>query len=1271
MLSIMKCRKSKKDILTERTIVVNHQANTSSVTREHFCGNRIISSHYTWWNFIFLNLFEQLHSVANFFFVGIAVLYFYGETPLSPLVTIGPLAFVIAISMLKDGIDDIKRHKNDQAVNNLNFDVWRPSSNAYLSEWKKIKSESINVGDIVLCREEYSFPCDLVILSSGDPRGTVRITTGNLDGESSVKTLHSVTATQSEFKLLLSLEQGSLEKVNVQQATIVCQNPTGDLHSFEGRLEYGDTSVALGIENIALRGAVLRQPNSILGVAVYTGHDTKLSLNSKCGRRKTSSTTARLNATLFSFMITLFILTILYTGLQFAWRATPVGSGWYLNYRPITAWKVVQEAFNLTFLFNYLIPISIILTLDVLDVFLALFIAKDIQLYDESTNIKSEVNATSLAYELGQIEFLFSDKTGTLTQNKMQFRAFSLPGDSNTYILRKNGLYSLKKGIQFWNQFDGPSNRPTCVAEKQNKYFSSSSEDETVNDNSEIQQDHFERFFPSKVNTLTDTALTFCTAAALCHTVEVRSSPDKWDQQPPIYCAASPDEKALVEAAADCGVVYLGSDPRLTNSSDEENNHILLLHNTVPRSSKFTEGSWKVEHVKRDGIIEFDSERKRMTVFVRFANGRCLILTKGAETSMLNPKLCSQSSAEIRDDVMRKVTAFACVGFRTLVFAMREVNPEEYSGLLVELNRAQGLVGENRVLELKMVHAKIESKMTLIGVSAVEDKLQPGVRHCVRSLRAAGIQIWVLTGDKEETAVRVSQAAGHLPLGLTLIRLTNGNTIDNVARRIFEQNEGMKLRLGMKTRRRWLRWHRDADSKSPSYAKGEKGNDFYNKSTEEATNDVSSRWDVFQRVKGGFTSAGWKLRRRRRKHPGGACESVGLVIDGETLHYALSPILCRDFLRLCMNVTTVLCCRLTPLQKAAVVKLVSSGLADVDGLGVPVTAAIGDGGNDVAMLLEANVGVGIFGNEGRQAVRAADYAIPQFKYLRRLLLVHGQWNYYRVSTAFLLYCFKCVAFVAVHAILLFFNGFSAQSMVEGLLYSLYNLTLTSWGPLCFALFEQNILEKDLLHRPYLYRLMTQNGNLRAWYIVLWCLDGIWHAFVVVGVAYFVLAGGGLYAEATFYLPGTSYAAIDMDLFGSAVYTLLVITTNLRMLVASRTFNKVTIIGTLIVGFGNMGILFLYQYTSGPTSVLYKNFFYLDASPAFWFSIPLTVVLALLVDIIWRLASDIWWDHQIELSGVKREKAKKKRRVRRKMFRTSSEDFEETARKSPDVDVDTY
>ncbi|VDM03097.1 unnamed protein product [Schistocephalus solidus] len=1128
----MQCGGVAKEHLKERTIVVNHPSKPTSTSRKRRCENRIISSHYTWWNFVFLNWFEQVHNLATFFFIGIAVLYFYGETPLSPLVTIGPLVFVVAISMLKDGIDDIKRHKSDRKANNLTFDVWTQSKVGKEPEWNKIKSEAIYTGDIVLCREDDAFPCDLIILSSSDTNGTVYITTGNLDGETSVKTMHSLPATQSPFQSLISSKPDSFTKMTFLPANLICQSPNGDLHAFEGRFEFSGSSCALGLENLAMRGAILRQTNFIIGIAVYTGHDTKLSLNAKCGKRKTSTTAGRFNAIMLGFMITLFLLTLVFTIAQFVWRATPVGSGWYLNYRPISAWKVVQEAFNLTFLLNYLIPISIMLTLDVLDIFLALYISKDIKLYDEANNIKSEVNATSLAYELGQIEFLFSDKTGTLTQNKMQFRAFALPGDPNTYILRESGLYALKYDTQFWNQFNDQVEKCTCSSDKPNEYFSSSSEEENFCDsfdNFELKRYLSPRLSPSKVNVLSEKTLTFCTAAALCHTVEVRSNSGEWCENPPSYCAASPDEKALVEASAQCGVIYLGRDVHQLSSADERNFHAVGFRNLNTMSSNSSDPGWSVKRFKRDAIIDFDSERKRMTVFMRQKDGRCVIFTKGAEIVMLNPKLCGQTPPEMRDDAMKRVTDFASAGLRTLVYAMREVQPEEYLKLLAELDRAQGLVGKKRLLELEGVYAKIECKMSLIGVTAVEDKLQPGVKRCLRSLRAAGIQVWVLTGDKEETAVQVSRSAGHFPPGLTLIRLTDGCSIEDVARRIYEQNEGMKLRLGMKTRRRLSRWQLSANSTTLSPGKILEKEGFEEKNIGEMAVGIAGVWGRLQRVQKRLTSGRLSLRRRRRKHPGAAGESVGLVIDSQTLGYAISPILCRDFLRLCMNVTTVLCCRLTPLQKAAVVKLVSGGLEDVDGLGAPMEATMSPCSSrpmwasaslatragrpkyapifcsfisrlcvyvcvvlsftfvyshNFALYADYLNYLGakwtffikflvnyVFGIIGRNYVHTK-LCNDSERYLRRLLLVHGQWNYYRVSTAALLFYFKCVAFVAVHAILLFFNGFSAQSMVEGLLYTLYNLTLTSWGPFCLALFEQHILEKELLRRPYLYRLVS-------------------------------------------------------------------------------------------------------------------------------------------------------------------------------------------------------
>ncbi|VDK24016.1 unnamed protein product [Taenia asiatica] len=396
------------------------------------------------------------------------------------------------------------------------------------------------------------------------------------------------------------------------------------------------------------------------------------------------------------------------------------------------------------------------------------------------------------------------------------------------------------------------------------------------------------------------------------------------------------------------------------------------------------------------------------------------------------------------------------------------------------------------------------------------------------------------------------------------------------------------------------------------------------------------------------------LRRHRRKNPGGANEPVGLVIDGTTLRYAITPVLRDEFLRLCMNVTTVLCCRMTPLQKAAVVRLVSHGLDGVGGGGRPVTAAVGDGGNDVAMLLEASVGVGIFGNEGRQAVRASDYALPLFKHLRRLILVHGHWNYYRISMTANIFYFKNVAFVAVQTYQMFYDGFSGQSMFDSLLYTFYNLTFTSFAPFVFGVFEQHVSSKDLMHRPYLYRLMSLSANLRCWYILLWVVDGWWHGTVIYYVCHCILVGGMEFSDSLFFQSDTSYSAVDFNMFGNACYIFVVVTGTLRIVVMSRYLNLPIIIGLFVTGALNLVIMFIYQTFGGTSTYIYMNYVYLASCPAFWLCLPLVLVLTLLPDILWRISSDAWWDFQIALSGVKRIHEKRKRNAWEKFVtRTNS------------------
>lgn len=225
---------------------------------------------------------------------------------------------------------------------------------------------------------------------------------------------------------------------------------------------------------------------------------------------------------------------------------------------------------------------------------------------------------------------------------------------------------------------------------------------------------------------------------------------------------------------------------------------------------------------------------------------------------------------------------------------------------------------------------EIERNMLLMGGTAIEDRLQDGVPETIAELAKSGIKLWVLTGDKTETAINIGFACNLLSNDMDLIILQAQNREDTA--------EQLKAAL------------RETEASS---------------STKRA-----------------------------------------LVIDGTTLKYALEPKTKDMVLELGMRCVSVLCCRVSPKQKAQVVMLVKKGLK-------VMTLAIGDGANDVSMIQAANVGVGISGLEGRQAVMASDYAIAQFRFLRKLLLVHGRWSYLRTSEMIMGFFYKNIVWTFV------------------------------------------------------------------------------------------------------------------------------------------------------------------------------------------------------------------------------------------------------------------
>ncbi|KAK2580780.1 hypothetical protein KPH14_011515 [Odynerus spinipes] len=936
----------------------------NGISRTRFSKNRIVSHKYTLWNFIPKNLFEQFRRIANFYFLITALVAISIESPISPLTSSLPLAFVILVTACKQGYEDYLRYRSDNQINKRLVTVIRNKCA------RDIYCEQIAVGDIVKVGRDEDVPCDLLLLHSDDSSGYCFVTTSNLDGETNLKTLH--------VPKVVSMM--SLEEIVSMRATITCQVPMADLYTFHGKIEIeSDTNETksghLTISNMLLRGAKMKDTNSVVGCAIYTGQDTKLSLNSRKVSAKFSTAEKSINKYLTVFIIALLLEIFISTGLK---SMIELNSTWdiYLGEKtPTTPLSLITDFLSFTILYNYVVPISLYVTIELQKFLGSFFFGWDVDLYDEESDQPALSNTSDLNEELGQVEYLFSDKTGTLTENSMVFRRCSVNGqiymekdcDGNLYLLPPNGDEREAVKLQSWQseiwhfmisislchvvQIASPC-RKSEISMKRSEYRKS---------------------FRSKTITKVNSSL-------LMH-------PDL-----PEYQATSTDEKALVEASARCGVIFQRDTSELMEV--KVNDSVLTF-------------------TKMD-ILEFNSDRKRMSVIVKDTVDDLWLYCKGADTAVL-PLI-------VRGDVetaAAHVEDFSMRGLRTLVVGYKKMNQREYEQLTSNVEHARQVIGQDRSTRIQLAYEEMESGLTLLGVTAIEDRLQDGVQETLESLRAADIKVWVLTGDKAETAENIAFLCGHFKKGTEILRLMNETT--EQARFIALTNFERKVKL--------------------------------------------------------------------EPH-----KQYGFMINGACLKTVMET--CPQlFKKIAMACESVVCCRLTPLQKSEIVRLVKK----TKGI---TTAAIGDGGNDVSMIQEAHVGIGIMGKEGRQATMSSDFAFARFKHLKKVFLVHGHWYYQRISILTQYFFYKNFVFITPQLFFGIHNGFSTQQLYDGMFLMFFNVIFTSLPILVFGLLEQDYPSDKLLRHPYLYKLYRKNFLLSWNQFTLWTAMGLWQSCIIYFVSYF-------------------------------------------------------------------------------------------------------------------------------------------------------------------------